>query len=93
MNTEPARPIKGRGTPIRIAHRYEAVQREAVDDGWAREPEDGEPPPPRTEVREERVRSILSANDSPDVPFEWSVNPYRGCEHGCSYCYARPGHA
>ncbi|HWH75517.1 MAG TPA: PA0069 family radical SAM protein, partial [Methylibium sp.] len=47
----------------------------------------------RTEVREERVRSILSANDSPDVPFEWSVNPYRGCEHGCSYCYARPGHA
>ncbi|HSV70475.1 MAG TPA: PA0069 family radical SAM protein [Methylibium sp.] len=88
-----ATPIKGRGTAIRIAHRYERDRREATDDGWGAPVEDGEVPPPTTEVSEERVRSILSANDSPDVPFEWSINPYRGCEHGCSYCYARPSHA
>lgn len=52
-----------------------------------------EPPPPaRLEVYEERARSILSENDSPDVPFRWSVNPYRGCQHACAYCYARPTH-
>ncbi len=52
----------------------------------------GEPPPARLEVFEEEARSVLSENDSPDVPFRWSVNPYRGCLHGCAYCYARPGH-
>lgn len=92
MAAEPPRILKGRGIPIRIAHRYEREQREGVDDGWVREAEDAESAP-RTEVSEERVRSILSANDSPDVPFEWSINPYRGCEHGCSYCCARPSHA
>lgn len=52
-----------------------------------------EPPPPaRLEVYEEEAKSILSRNDSPDVPFTWSVNPYRGCQHACAYCYARPGH-
>ena len=52
----------------------------------------GEPPPVRVEAFEERARSLLSENDSPDVPFRWSVNPYRGCQHACAYCYARPGH-
>ena len=51
-----------------------------------------EPPPVRVEVYEERARSILSKNDSPDVGFHWSINPYRGCQHACSYCYARPTH-
>ncbi|WP_428423010.1 PA0069 family radical SAM protein [Methylibium sp.] len=91
----PPGPIKGRGTPVRIAHRYERDQREAVDDGWETPPEgdDGERPPPVTQVSEERVKTILSANDSPDIPFDLSINPYRGCEHGCSYCYARPTHS
>ncbi|MEL6712454.1 MAG: PA0069 family radical SAM protein [Planctomycetota bacterium] len=52
----------------------------------------GEPPDARVEVFEERAKSILARNDSPDVPFTWSVNPYRGCQHACAYCYARPGH-
>ncbi|SFB70397.1 PA0069 family radical SAM protein [Tropicimonas isoalkanivorans] len=71
--------------------RYEGYARESVDDGWAG---DEEPPPPlRTEVREERPRSVLTRNRSPDVGFDRSVNPYRGCEHGCIYCFARPTHA
>lgn len=52
----------------------------------------GEPPDARVEVFEEEARSILTRNDSPDVPFTWSLNPYRGCQHACAYCYARPGH-
>lgn len=52
----------------------------------------GEPPVAQPEIRIDRSKSILSENDSPDIPFRWSVNPYRGCAHGCSYCYARPGH-
>ena len=63
----------------------------AEDDGWF---VDGEPPPhPRTAVTEEAARSIISRNDSPDVPFAQSINPYRGCEHGCFYCFARPTHS
>lgn len=85
-------PIKGRGTPVRIAHRFERDTREPFDDGWDCEPEPGEPPPATT-VTEERVKTILSRNDSPDVPFDLSINPYRGCEHGCIYCYARPTHS
>ena len=85
-------PLKGRGTPVRIAHRFVAEQREACDDGWEPPAEEGAPPPPPTEVREERATSLLCVNDSPDVPFELSINPYRGCEHGCVYCYARPTH-
>lgn len=53
---------------------------------------EGEPPPASLEVYEEDAKSALVKNDSPDVGFRWSVNPYRGCYHGCSYCYARPGH-
>jgi DNA repair photolyase len=93
----PSQPIafKGRGTGWRLAHRFEATQRDGFDDGWAAPADQADEvaPPPRTEVMEERVRSLLSANDSPDIPFEWSINPYRGCEHGCIYCYARPTHS
>jgi DNA repair photolyase len=86
---------KGRGTGWQIAHRFERAEREAVDDGWPTPgPDDDAPAPaPATEVRWERTGRILAENDSPDVPFELSVNPYRGCEHGCIYCYARPTHS
>ena len=63
----------------------------AFDDGW--DAEAAEPPPLPTVVRAEPARSIISRNRSPDLPFEQSINPYRGCEHGCVYCYARPTHA
>ncbi len=82
---------KSRGALSFVPGRYERDAREAFDDGWQR---DDEPAPPlETRVREERARSIISKNDSPDIPFDQSVNPYRGCEHGCVYCYARPSHA
>jgi DNA repair photolyase len=97
MATHPLQPIafKGRGTGWRMAHRFDSTERDWVDDGWgdAADPAGAETLPPRTEVMEERVRSLLSPNDSPDIPFEWSINPYRGCEHGCIYCYARPTHS
>lgn len=66
--------------------------REAFDDGWDRPLED-DARRPQTTVTAERVKSIISRNDSPDIPFTQSINPYRGCEHGCVYCYARPSHA
>ena len=80
-----------RGARSRLPGRFEPEAREAFDDGWTRE--DEPPSPLETRVTEERARSIIATNDSPDVPFEQSVNPYRGCEHGCVYCYARPSHA
>jgi len=85
---------KGRGTGVAIAHRFASVQRKPVDDGWGADDQlvEQEELPPSTEVTPEQAGSILARNDSPDVPFEWSVNPYRGCEHGCIYCYARPTH-
>jgi DNA repair photolyase len=88
-------PIKGRGTIWALEHRFAAERSEAFDDGWgtldqaARE----ERLPPKTEVIEERVKTILAGNDSPDIGFDLSINPYRGCEHGCIYCYARPTHS
>jgi DNA repair photolyase len=83
--------MKLRGALSSIPGRFESVGREAFDDGWR---EDDEAAPPlETSVTEERARSIIATNDSPDVPFEQSINPYRGCEHGCVYCYARPSHA
>jgi DNA repair photolyase len=86
---------KGRGTVWTIAHRFQAESREAVDDGWGDRVQHADLTdlPPATQVLEERVKSILSANDSPDIPFDLSINPYRGCEHGCIYCYARPTHS
>lgn len=83
--------IKGRGSRSNPEGRFEKTTHEAVDDGWY---QDGEPAaPPRTQVSEERARQIVNRNASPDVPFDASINPYRGCEHGCAYCYARPSHA
>jgi DNA repair photolyase len=84
--------IKGRGAGANPEGRFESVRREAVDDGWFPDDE-ASPARPATTVSEERVRSIIARNDSPDVPFEQSINPYRGCEHGCVYCYARPSHS
>ena len=82
---------KGRGAASNRSGRYEREHREAFDDGWGTA--DEAPPPLRTSVVEEAPRSIISKNDSPDLGFDRSVNPYRGCEHGCIYCYARPTHA
>lgn len=82
-------PPKGRGASSNRDSRYSAMVRESIADGWTPE----EPPPFKTTVTPETSRRIISRNDSPDIPFEQSVNPYRGCEHGCIYCYARPSHA
>jgi DNA repair photolyase len=84
--------LKGRGAASNPEGRFESVRREAVDDGWFPDVPD-EAARPATTVTEENSRSIISRNDSPDIPFESSINPYRGCEHGCVYCYARPSHA
>lgn len=83
--------LRGRGSTERLAHRFQHEVREPFDDGWPTERD--APPPPRTQVRWEEARSALSWNDSPDIGFDRSLNPYRGCEHGCAYCYARPTHA
>ena len=83
--------IKGRGAASNPEGRFESTTAESVDDGWEREQEDPTRPP--TVVTDEHARSIISRNDSPDVPFEQSINPYRGCEHGCIYCFARPSHS
>lgn len=90
----PVAALKGRGVAVASPHRFAQDQREAFDDGWpAVEDADAAPAPPATQVRLETVRSALCENDSPDIFFERSVNPYRGCEHGCVYCYARPTHS
>jgi DNA repair photolyase len=88
--------IKGRGAASWVPGRYEKRQVEGADDGWdSLYAEDDFTPDPRPETRvtEERARSIVSRNQSPDIGFSQSVNPYRGCEHGCVYCFARPSHA
>jgi DNA repair photolyase len=82
---------KLRGARSQIQGRFESAQRSSFDDGWAHEDEPAREFP--TTVTEERARSIISHNESPDIPFEQSINAYRGCEHGCIYCYARPSHA
>jgi DNA repair photolyase len=92
---EPGRSIvRGRGAVSSPAGRFARDAREPVDDGWAPDAE-GAPYPagPTTVVTEETARSIIVRNQSPDIGFSASINPYRGCEHGCVYCYARPGHA
>ena len=83
--------MKLRGALSSIAGRFETLERAAFDDGWCAD--DETPPAIATTVTEERARSIIATNESPDVGFDQSVNPYRGCEHGCVYCYARPSHA
>ncbi|MBL8704964.1 MAG: PA0069 family radical SAM protein [Rhodospirillales bacterium] len=91
----PDRPVKGRGAVSNRSGRYEREERVAVDDGWggvAVEGEEDETPSPRTTVAIDTTRTIVARNDSPDIPFDRSINPYRGCEHGCIYCFARPTH-
>ena len=80
-----------RGARSFLQGRFESAAREAFDDGWT--PDERPQTELKTEVTIERARSIVSHNDSPDVGFDRSINPYRGCEHGCIYCYARPSHA
>ncbi|QEI13902.1 PA0069 family radical SAM protein [Cellvibrio japonicus] len=85
---------KGRGAVSNLAGRFETQVIETVDDGWQRLPEDSDISPElRTSVTPEYAKTILSRNQSPDLPFSVSLNPYRGCEHGCVYCFARPTHA
>lgn len=81
---------RGRAAGINPAGRFETLERVAVDDGW-QTLEDM--PPFRTEVQVEKPRTVITRNDSPDIPFDRSINPYRGCEHGCIYCFARPTHS
>jgi len=83
--------LKGRGAAENPQNRFEGQEREVLDDGWLREGDEAHGP--RTEVTLTQARSIISRNDSPDIPFTQSINPYQGCEHGCIYCYARPSHA
>ena len=80
-----------RGARSFVQGRFESVAREAFDDGWT--PEEADKRELKTMVRIETARSIISHNESPDVGFSQSINPYRGCEHGCIYCYARPSHS
>lgn len=98
----PLQALKGRGSSVRHPHRFERDARSPWDDGWgtweqslagASASTQGHGDALRTEVRWEDARSAISRNDSPDIGFLQSINPYRGCEHGCSYCYARPSHA
>jgi DNA repair photolyase len=83
--------VRGRGAKSNRAGRYEPDTREDFHDGWGIEDEG--PPKLATTLTPEVARTIVSRNDSPDVGFDRSINPYRGCEHGCIYCYARPAHA
>ncbi|MBB2960255.1 DNA repair photolyase [Methylobacterium sp. R2-1] len=80
---------RGRGATVNPDGRFEATRRETFDDGWPEEAERSR----RTEVTPERARHIITRNASPDIPFDRSINPYRGCEHGCIYCFARPNHS
>jgi DNA repair photolyase len=82
--------IRGRGTATNPHNRFAPTQSVLEDDGWYQEEA---PPTHATEVRRETAKTIIARNQSPDVGFDRSVNPYRGCEHGCVYCFARPSHA
>lgn len=88
--TQPQRPPRGRGTASNPHNRFAATRSEAEHDGWY---EDATPLTFTTAVRQETAKTVISRNQSPDVGFDRSVNPYRGCEHGCIYCFARPSHA
>ena len=81
---------RGRGATLNPSGRYEPISRHIFDDGWQTL---DELPPFKTEVQQEKPRTIITRNDSPDISFDRSINPYRGCEHGCIYCFARPSHA
>ncbi len=93
----PVQAIKGRGAVSQIPHRFNKDERAQFDDGWdtldVGAMESASRLPPATQVRMEEARTAINKNDSPDIYFDYSVNPYRGCEHGCIYCYARPTHS
>jgi DNA repair photolyase len=95
MAEAPPHAHKGRGATFNPANRFRRDAREAVDDGWSPpdDPSDDQLPPLKTTVSIQKARTIIARNDSPDIPFTQSINPYQGCEHGCIYCYARPSHA
>jgi DNA repair photolyase len=82
---------KGRGAVSNASGRFESEERVSFDDGWGTA--DEEPPPLETKLITDATRSIIARNESPDIGFDRSINPYRGCEHGCVYCFARPTHA
>ena len=84
-----AGPRKGRGAVVSPDGRFDAWQREATEDGWWNQDEEA----PATELTVDTAKSVVTYNDSPDIPYDRSINPYRGCEHGCAYCFARPSHA
>jgi DNA repair photolyase len=86
-----ARPRKGRGAVSNETGRFEPKRRVLADDGWGSA--DAEAPALDTVYARDTAKTVIARNDSPDVPFERSINPYRGCEHGCIYCFARPTHA
>ena len=86
----PSERRRGRGAATNVSGRFELLRREDFDDGWTREEA---PEPLATQVTWEKPKHIIARNESPDIPFDRSINPYRGCEHGCFYCYARPTHA
>ncbi|MEX2454174.1 MAG: PA0069 family radical SAM protein [Rhodospirillaceae bacterium] len=88
----PDTPRKGRGAASNRSGRFETFHSQAVDDGWDPRPDD-DLPPLRTTLTADATRTVITRNQSPDVPFDRSINPYRGCEHGCIYCFARPTHA
>jgi len=89
----PPQAHKGRGAASNPEGRFESIRHHAEDDGWQSLLLDEATPRPRTEVTEERARSVITHNDSPDIHFNQALNPYRGCEHGCIYCFARPSHS
>ncbi|MGD8841339.1 MAG: radical SAM protein, partial [Gammaproteobacteria bacterium] len=88
--TEGRKPLKGRGAVSNADGRYESRRHVDFDDGWDSPQHERRP---KTEVQVDASRGVLVYNQSPDLPFDRSVNPYRGCEHGCIYCFARPTHA
>jgi DNA repair photolyase len=94
-HVDPQKILRGRGAAINPEGRFEKTEREAYDDGWLRDDGDAdhEDRALKTQITEEKAASIISRNQSPDIPFTQSINPYQGCEHGCIYCYARPTHA
>lgn len=91
MSKPPARLQKGRGAVGNPLNRFHQRHSHTVDDGWGSL--DAPEAPLKTEQFADHAKSVITYNDSPDVPFDRSINPYRGCEHGCSYCFARPSHA
>lgn len=87
------KPLKGRGALSNPDNRYSRQRLESFDDGWGSLQDTINQPAPETETIIDRSRTIISTNNSPDISVDHSINPYRGCEHGCIYCYARPSHA